>query len=159
MINIRRNVFETNSSSTHSISLRFSDNKINDLLVSDENGELLIEGEDFTGIEFKISGAKSKVALIATYVRVNGDDKVKERFEEVLKEHTGAKKISYDIRFFKQLNGQSANTFYCPDIENTYYNDDNDNEKEFKDILNSKKKMAFFLFGKGNFIEGGEIYD
>jgi len=157
-INIRRGVFETNSSSTHSISLTFNDDELTDTLPLDENGDLLIVREDFTGIEFQITGAISKAALLATYIRVHGDDKIMERFEDVLKERTGARKIFYDIRFFKQLNGQPANTFYCPDIEDTYYYNDDDDEVSFTDILKSKKRIAKFIFGKENMIEAGEIY-
>ncbi len=159
MINIRRGVFETNSSSSHTISITFNEDcDLDDKLLPDENGMLLIAGEDFTGIEFEIAGAQSKAALIATYIRVHGDDKLMERFESVLKEYTGAKRISYDIRFFKQLNGEKANTFYCPDIEGVYWYNENDDELSFTDILNNKKRLAKFIFGRDNKIEGGEIY-
>jgi hypothetical protein len=129
-----------------------------DTLPPDKNGELLIVGEDFTGIEFEIAGAQSKAALVATYAQVHGDEKLRERFEEVLKKHTGAQTISYDIRFYKQLDGKPANTFYCPDIEDTYYYDADDNEFCFADILKSKKRIAKFIFGKGNMIEAGETW-
>lgn len=158
MINIRHSVFETNSSSSHSLSLTFSDTDLKyltDTLSPNEDGLLVITGEDFTGIEFEISGAKSKAALIATYIVVNDDKALKDRFESVLKKRTGCTSISYNIRFFAQ-DGQPANTFYFPDIENTYWYDDKDDEHTFTDILKSKKRIEIFIFDKGVMIDAGE---
>jgi hypothetical protein len=65
MINIRRGVFETNSSSTHAIVLHFSDeDSLDETLIPNESGELIIKGADFTGIEFQIAGAELKAALV-----------------------------------------------------------------------------------------------
>jgi len=159
MINIRSNVFETNSSSSHSISLNFSDEKLenpDDTLVLNKWGELTIEGENFTGLEFLIAGAKSKAALIATYVFVHGDMKLKERFESVLKERTGCTSVHYDIRFCEEIDGP-ANTFYFPDIEGLYWYDKEGDEFGFVDILKNKKRLKTFIFDSDVTIEAGEI--
>jgi hypothetical protein len=159
MINIRRGVFETNSSSSHSLSLTFND--VDDLkcltgkLTLSDGGVLNIVGEDFTGIEFEISGAKSKADLIATYIVVHDDKKLKERFESVLKKRTGATNIHYDIRFFAQ-DGLPANTFYFPDIEDTYWYNDEGDEFIFADILKSKKRLETFIFDEDAMLDAGE---
>jgi hypothetical protein len=158
-INIREDSFETNSSSTHSIVLNFNDNNVelDDTIVPNSDGEIIISGEDFTGLEFMIQGAESKAALIATYIMVYDDKDLKKKFESVLMKQTGAKKISYDIRFVAQ-NDIPANAFYCPDITDIYYYNDDDEEIYFQDLIKKKEFLKRFIFCSKINIEAGEIY-
>jgi hypothetical protein len=95
MKNIRQGVFETNSSSTHSVSVSKDSDGIYDTLLP-ENGILTIEGEDF-GWEWQTyNDPKMKAAYAAVYL--NYDSSQTEILEKVLKEHTGAKEIVFNIK-------------------------------------------------------------
>jgi hypothetical protein len=151
MINIRKNVFETNSSSSHSITLNFN-NSDDDLesFEPNEEGMIVITGEDFTGTSFSVSGTQSKMNLIATYFTVYGDNELKERFEKVVLEHTGAKGITYNIRL-TTVDSNPPNAFFMPKIMNAYcysYNEDDDTEGElYLDyLLEDDDRLKKFLF-------------
>lgn len=89
MKNIRKKVFETNSSSTHSISISADSDGMLESLFVDSEGVVTITGRDF-GWEWKrYNDAKTK----ASYAAVDrGCDKM---LEEVIKEHTGAKRVDF----------------------------------------------------------------
>lgn len=160
-INIRSGCFETNSSSTHSIVLRYDENDdkdFNDSLICNEEGNLILEGKDFTGVQFEISGAESKATLIATIAMVNDDQSLRKRLESVLREHTGASRIIYDIRLVTK-DKKPANAFFCPNIASICYYDEDDKEFTLLDLLKKKEFIKRFIFNKNIIIEGGEIYD
>ena len=58
-INIRSNVFETNSSSSHSFSLTFpcAGDKILETIKPDGNGQIILTGGNYTSSEFEIRTA------------------------------------------------------------------------------------------------------
>lgn len=160
MINIRQNVFETNSSSSHSFSLSFHDDPdITQTIIPNENGQILFTGGNFTRSEFSILSSLDKANAVATYIIVYGDEKLKERFEKVVKEHTSAIDILYDIRL-TGTSDQPPNTFYCPRLGSAYsyyYDEEKDEEFEisFKEILSDEKLLKTFLFSKKAYFEVG----
>ena len=163
MINIRQNVFETNSSSSHSFSLNFKKSRggsVLNTIVPDENGLIVFTGGDFTKSEFSIKTPQQKADLIAANIVVYGNDELKERFEKVVKEHTGATEIVYDIRTMVD-NGNQPNTFYSPRVNSSYsynydYDEETDEELEseiyFSDILTDNDLMKSFIFSDSSYI-------
>ena len=161
MINIRKNVFETNSSSSHSITLNFNNSKEEVLEPFDPNEEgiIVLKGENFTGTSFAVYGPQSKMNLIATYIVVYNNVELKERFEKVILEHTGAKKIVYDIRL-QAIDDKPPNAFFMPKIMGAYlylYDEEADVEEEiyfdFDDLLKDEDKLKKFLFLKSASID------
>ena len=98
MLTIRQNVFETNSSSTHSVSLNFSACSILGSYPPDKKGIITLNGGDFASACDSIYSIGEKLNFVAVCIHVLGDEEIKERFERIVKEHTGAKEIKYDIR-------------------------------------------------------------
>ena len=97
MQKIRHNVFETNSSSTHSISIHSDSVDTYHTLYPDREGVLTFQGGEF-GWEFaKYSDAITKAEYLVTLFKVHGQP-CQELFERVVLNHTGAKKIEYDIK-------------------------------------------------------------
>ncbi len=94
MKNIRNKVFETNSSSSHSISIANDSNGILETLPVVE-GIVTLTGGCF-GWDFeKFNDAQTKADYAAVFAI--GDDKLQNMLTDVLREHTGAKKIVYDL--------------------------------------------------------------
>lgn len=162
MINIRQNVFETNSSSSHSFSLKFkkkSGDSILNTITPDENGMIVFTGGNFTKSEFSIKTPQQKANLIAANIVVYGNDELKGRFEKVVKEHTGATEVVYDIRTMA-ANGSQPNTFYSPRVNSAYsyyYDEETDEESEiyFSDILADNDLMKSFIFSDSSYIVVG----
>lgn len=164
-INIRSNVFETNSSSSHSVSLHFPLTVKDQLETIEPNtkGEIHLDGGDFASTEIDVSSPIDKANFVAAYIMVYGNEDLKQRFEEVLLEHTGAKKIVYNLRF-TYSEGKKANTFFSPEYSNAedcgyygdYYDSDEDESEEsekksehpveFSKLVKSKEKLKVFLF-------------
>jgi hypothetical protein len=166
-INIRNGVFETNSSSTHSVSLHFPlhDEGMFGTIKPDSKGNIKLHGGDFASTKIDVSSPLDKANFIAAYIMVYGNEKLKKRFESVLKEHTGAKNIVYDIRL-SFTDGKPANTFFSPEYScpedcgyygEGYYNEEDDEEEceekgenpiSLDAVLKSSKRLKTFLFSK-----------
>ena len=97
---IRQNVFETNSSSTHSISI--SNVKSDDLMeivtLDDENNIELSGGEFGWEIE-KYNDFNTKANYLAILIIMSDSEfgKYKEMFEDVIKTQTGCENIIYSM--------------------------------------------------------------
>jgi len=106
---IRKSVFETNSSSTHSIKINEGDKLTSSLL--GKNGVHYVECEEFGWERTEYYDAETKLSYIITYLMkdikdeedvsnyLNSDEKRKEYFEKIkkaVKEHTGL-----DIKIIK----------------------------------------------------------
>jgi hypothetical protein len=91
MKNFRTSVFETNSSSTHSISIYNATKGVYDTIVPMENGVIELTGGDFGWEWEKYNDALTKANYAALFAQ---DDKaMTDMLVEVIKEHTGAKEI------------------------------------------------------------------
>jgi hypothetical protein len=94
---VRNKVFETNSSSCHSISIHKDDVETYHTLYPDKEGVLTFTGGEF-GWEFaKYHDAITKAEYIVTLFKVHGKSD-QELFERVVLDHTGASRIEYDIK-------------------------------------------------------------
>lgn len=159
MINIRSNVFETNSSSSHSVSIEFEgktrfNSKSPSLLgtiAPNSLGQIHLNGGDFTRNEFELCKPIDKANLVATYCIVYNDNKLKESFEKIVKEQTGATEIVYNIRLTSTADGE-VNTFYMPRMHSAWfysssYDDDADeDEGSLKDVFLNPEQLRVFLF-------------
>ncbi len=94
---IRASVFETNSSSSHSISIASGEQVgVYDTIVPNADGEIVLTGGHFGWEWVKCNDAIIK----ANYAAVDNPNRNAERqgmLEEVLKEHTGAKEIVFAL--------------------------------------------------------------
>lgn len=115
MKQIRQSVFETNSSSTHSISVSYNTKGIQQTLDVDNLGVVTLDGGEFGWQEEEFYSAQIKanycavffmqpLASLKEYDKDNSKDilqlnSMKNMFEKVIKEHTGCKEIVYDFQF------------------------------------------------------------
>ena len=92
---IRSGVFETNSSSSHSISIA-NDTKefILDTIYPDTEGNILLCGADFGWQWFKHNDAKTKAAYAAVAFQWN--ESLMEMLYKIIKEMTGANEVTFD---------------------------------------------------------------
>lgn len=108
MINIRSKVFETNSSSTHSIAIADDTDGILDTLIPDDNGVIVLSGGEFGWSWDKFNDAYTK----ANYCAVDAaKDPAKIRMLiDAIIQHTGAKKVSINIDSNSDIDHQSVGT-------------------------------------------------
>lgn len=158
MLNIRNNVFETNSSSSHSIILRFpqKDKLLLEPLVPNKKGQIILNGGNFASIEFDVHSMMSKLNMIAVYITVTNDKDLKNRFEKVVKEYSGASEIIYNIRM-SATDDNPTNSYWSPQImraHNYYYDNETDEETDelIEEIIKNEESLKTFLFSKNAFI-------
>lgn len=133
-ITIRNNVFETNSSSTHSISIRVGNQW--DTIIPDEEGKIYLNGGEFGWQWEKFNDALTK----ANYCAVDyiSDDSKIEMLKEVICEYTGAKEVI--MNFTTDWN--KSNWSYV----------DHGGSGCSSDAFNSKEDLKNFLFNKASWL-------
>ena len=132
MKTIRHNVFETNSSSTHSISIN-ADTQLFDSITHDGT---IVLGHGEYGWEFDTYySALSKADYCA--LDMGGDPVKKEMLIRVIKNHTGAKDVIFDLTGY--IDHQSAGTS--------------------DDAFKNDETLKAFIFGKGSYLETGNDND
>ena len=127
----RHSVFETNSSSTHSISLNPGNTKLFTSISPDDNGRIVLNGGEFGWEWQKYNDALTK----ANYCAVDcAFDKDKESMLiDVIKEHTGAKTIVFNF------------TKHTSDGKNASYID-HQSDGTSNDAFKSKEILKSFIF-------------
>lgn len=98
---IRNGVFETNSSSTHSITIaEGNSNDILDTLYMDEDNNVVLNGGEF-GWEFEeYDDAQSKASYMAIYATEWSGDKKEQHVEilkNLIKEQTGCNEVIFNF--------------------------------------------------------------
>lgn len=99
MRTIRENVFETNSSSSHSISLSdpsISNDGMMDTIPLNGNGDIVLSGGEFGWQWEKFSDALTKSNYCAVYAVLHRNDLINQLIE-VIKDQTGANNVILDI--------------------------------------------------------------
>jgi len=91
MKNIRNKVFETNSSSTHSISIYNATQGLYDTIVPNSKGVIALVGGEFGWEWEKYNDAETKANYAAVFAKDN--QQMTDMLEQVIKDHTGAKKV------------------------------------------------------------------
>lgn len=150
MKTIRHNVFETNSSSTHSISIN-STTELYDSITPDSNGVITLTGGQFGWEWEQYNDALTKANYCAVDVHGNGD--LEKMLRDVIMEHTGAKDVVFDLTTdyrqdnYSYIDHQSVGTVH-PAFSSA------DNLKNF--IFNSK---SYLFTGNDNTDEPANFYD
>jgi hypothetical protein len=134
---IRTGVFETNSSSAHSVSIADNTKEfVLDTIYPDQDGNVTLEGGEFGWGWFKHNDALTK----ANYAAVDsmGNDSFREILTKVLKDQTGAEEIvylcqeSWDKEYYSYIDHDSNGV--CP---RTY------------------DELKSFIFNKNSYLFGG----
>lgn len=126
----RHKSFETNSSSTHSISID-ENTKLFDSFTPDKDGNIVLEGGEF-GWEFD-SYRDSYTKANYCALDVDGNDEWMFMLKEVIMEHTGAKDALFKLNGY--IDHQSRGTSH----------------KAFE----SKEKLKAFIFGRNSELHTG----
>jgi hypothetical protein len=129
---IRKNCFETNSSSAHSVTLAGDENFILNTIYPEEDGIVRIELQTFGWEWFKTNDPETKAAY--AYQQYENDKATSKLIENVIKEQTGADKV-----------------LFIGD-KNNYYID-----HESQGCLNAttKEQIRDFIFNKNSWLFGG----
>lgn len=112
---IRQGVFETNSSSTHSISiapgLTGQNGLMDTSLIPDYDGNIVLEGDEFGWDVAKYNDAVTKANYVAVYVEEwsgSRSEEFKEIFAKVMKEQTGCKELIISLGRYAYIDHQSV---------------------------------------------------
>jgi hypothetical protein len=110
MKNIRRGIFETNSSSSHSISI-VDGSGILDTIIPDDNGNIILTGGEFGGAWERINDSLTKANYCAVDVQ-NDPDKLR-MLRDVIMDHTGCNDVIFEIEGYidHQSIGNSSKAF------------------------------------------------
>jgi len=92
---IRAGVFETNSSSTHSISICSGNPELYNTILFDSSGVIILTGGEFGWENESYNDAWSKANYAAIYAEEN--DEARAMLSKVICAHTGAKEVQFDI--------------------------------------------------------------
>lgn len=128
MITSRKSVFETNSSSTHSISISSSTDVFSSI-TPDENGNIVLTGGEFGWENESYNDPLTKANYCALDYK-NNKSKLG-MLKKVILEHTGAKAVILNLDGY--IDHQSAGT----------------SEEAFE----SEEILKRFIFGKNSFLE------
>lgn len=93
---IRRGVFETNSSSSHSVSIGMESDKefVLDTIYPNQDGIVIISGGEYGWEWFKHNDANTKASYAAQQFRYNDNDL--DTLKEVIMEQTGAEDVLFE---------------------------------------------------------------
>lgn len=133
MKNIRVGVFETNSSSTHSISIVANSSGILDSLLPNEEDAIFLTGGEFGWEWQKYNDALTK----ANYCAVDAQDDYAKScmLVDVISEHTGVKKVILQVDSNGYIDHQSVGTT--------------------NEIFESSDKLKHFIFDKNSWLFTG----
>lgn len=138
MKKIRKSVFETNSSSTHSISISDS-GKINPNSLFVDNGICKIYTRDFGWEEKVYYDTPTKAAYCLTYIKnYNCKYILKEMLIKVIKEVTGANKVVF----------VKSNSKYNP-----WGYIDHQSLEVCEEVFNSEEDLKSFIFNENSFLK------
>lgn len=170
---IRQKTFETNSSSSHSISI--SDTKIlNDIPIPDENGIVTLKSGEFGWEDVVYDDFYDKAAYLIVYIRDWVKTKLKEKFrnilENLIKEKSGCIEIKYENLFWDREekshideNGETI-TYYSylgkgyidhQSVENQ----DRNYLFDVNDIDYVEGELENYLFNNNSFLQTGNDSD
>jgi hypothetical protein len=114
MKNIRSQIFETNSSSSHSITIADSGGLL-DTIYPDENGVITLTGGEWSWEVEDYNDAQTKANYCAVDISYQFSEErcdlsLEDLLIEVIKEHTGAKEVRIKIDEDSYIDHQSVGT-------------------------------------------------
>ena len=152
---IRKGLPETNSSSSHAISISLSKDYYTPETMNlniDENGVLRIEGSDSFGWEYeKYNDALTKIKYVFGIPEVKNSPKMKKRIKDIIKSFTGAKKVvlGWEEKYLEDLKengGDEVEIYnYGPGI-------DHNSSEIFPEILESSETIKDFIFNPNSWL-------
>jgi len=142
MQSIRQGVFETNSSSSHSITVNISPNNRYETVTPASNGALTLNGGDFSKAEFHIQNPMEKANAIAVYCAVTGDEKVWKLFEEVMLKQTGATHIVNNIVLLGPNRNSHMSSWFI-----SYLTEALGSKKDIRDFVFNRSSNIVAVFG------------
>ena len=149
---IRHSVFETNSSSCHSISV-VKGMELNNLPYVDTNGNIEIGSQEFGWEIDSYNDFYSKAAYLAIYIRDwSGNDleRFREIFESVIKEVTGCNTVTYEDNFWdfetKEYDYEGQKRSYKNQLGGGYIDHQSVDGQELHYMFDDLKEMKSFLF-------------
>lgn len=126
---VRKSVFETNSSSAHSITIDDSGELLDTLEPTDDLPIIALSGDQFGWGVDEFNDALTKANYLATYGMYNGQQDVLDTLAEAIEEHTG-----YPV------------CYVYPEGDYDIYIDHQSNEQLFS--YTNKEQVKDFVFNK-----------
>lgn len=143
MKNIRYGVFETNSSSTHSISISSNSDGILDTIVPSSDGTIVLSGGEFGWSWDKFNDPMTKANYCATDLQENPHSL--HMLAEVICKHTGAKKVVFSM---------------SPDYQSSGYSYvDHQSVGTSSEAFKNEETLKNFLFNPGSWLFTGNDND
>jgi hypothetical protein len=133
---IRRGVFETNSSSTHSISISSGAETLEKLYVG-EDGICRIEPGEFGWEEDSFHDSSTKASYAMVWAQSYGSEEHREMLKKVIREATGAKVVEFC----------KADDEYYPDGYIDHQSDD-----VCTPAFESENSLKAFIFNSGSYL-------
>lgn len=152
---IRNNIFETNSSSTHSISIA-SDaptGNLLDTLIPDEHGNVVLKGNEFGWYVDDFYNAEDKASYLAIYaVDWSGENKEKhiQVLKDVIIQQTGCNDV---IFLFNTDEYNVVPELYKDDVTGWAYIDHQSVEdRDYDYIFKDPELVRKFIFNKNSYL-------
>jgi hypothetical protein len=140
---IRQSVFETNSSSTHSLSVSPCDSRdLLDTLPLNEDGNVVLAGGEFGWEIEDYTDAYSKANYAAIYVSSwagEKSDRYHEVLDSVIQEQTGCSNVVYDF-----------NTTWEDDCETSYIDHQSVEGGQLDYLFDDPELLRQFIFNPGS---------
>jgi len=159
---IRRGIFETNSSSSHSLTVNVSDEEgKQDTLPVDASGTVKVYPGCFHGWD---DGAFDDPWIKASYcmalAHAFGKKKHREMLERVIKEATGAKEVEF-VKTGGQLGYGIAGSelWEEEEDEDDYHDDDRGQRSMLKALFSSEATLKAFIFNPKSTLNSYVGYD
>lgn len=151
MQNIRRSVFETNSSSSHSITIADVDGLMDTSLIPDEDGNIVLNGGGFGWEWEKFNDAKTKANYLAIYVDLyrKENPEMKSVLCNVIKTQTGCKDVIFNFGQEKHfLSTQKEEDW----DDEAYINHQSVDSKQYHYLWSNPEQIRQFIFNKGSYL-------
>jgi len=153
---IRHSVFETNSSSCHSISIA-QGMELNNIPYPDNNGNIKIESGEFGWEVDSYNDFDSKASYLIVYIRDWSRGKKEEFrniFENVIKEQTGCENILYEDQFWdietKEYEYEGKVRSYESNLGRGYIDHQSVEDGDLDYMFENISEMKDFLFCTGS---------
>lgn len=168
---IRKQVFETNSSSCHSLSI-VDGMTYNDIPICDNYGVVHINSGEFGWEQETYYNFNEKASYLAVYIRDWTGDKLqefKEIFENVIKEVSGCDEISYETNFWekeevfyditawnsetKQSEKTGEKRSYMSNLGDGYIDHQSVESQDLHYLFEDTNQIKSFLFNNNSYLE------
>ena len=141
MNKIRHKVFETNSSSTHSISIDTNNIGLMEILFPDDEGNIVLNGGEFGWCHETFYAAVDKASYMAIYAQEWGGpnkDQFIETLKNVIKVQTGAKDVIFNFT-----------------DESSYIDHQSVENHDYDYLFEDERLLRLFIFSKNSFLRTG----